>query len=234
MKSVKDSGASSVELVDALASIELVMSDSFATRASLLERLKDLEDQGSWQEFYRTYRKLIFSFALKHGLSPTEAEEVVQEAVITVARNIPEFRYDPARCSFKTWLFNLTMWRIQDQLRKRRPELQSLHRPAGESDRTITVERVPGPESERLAAIWDNEWKRDLLSRALDRVKGRVEEKQFQIFDLYAVQGWPAREVARSLGVSAARVYLSKHRVARLVTTELNRLKRETEPNAGA
>lgn len=229
MKSVKDSGASSVELVDALASIELVMSDSFATRASLLERLKDLEDQGSWQEFYRTYRKLIFSFALKHGLSPTEAEEVVQEAVITVARNIPEFRYDPARCSFKTWLFNLTMWRIQDQLRKRRPELKTMHRPAGASDRTNTVERMPGPESERLATIWEEEWKQDLFKRALDRVRARVQEKQFQIFDLNAVQGWPAREVARSLGVSAARVYLAKHRVGRLLAAELQGLRRQTE-----
>jgi len=228
MKNLKDSPESSVQQVDAETSVKVLMADSFATRASLLERLKDLEDQGSWQEFYSTYRKLIFSFALKHGLTPTEAEEVVQGTVITVARNLPEFRYDPKRCSFKTWLFNLTMWRIQDQLRKRRPELQSMHRPTGESDRTITVERIPGPESERLAAIWDEEWKKDLLSHALDRVKGRVEEKQFQIFDLYAVQGWRARDVARSLGVSAARVYLSKHRVAKLVTTELNRLRQET------
>ena len=205
------------------------MSDAFATRASLLERLKDLEDQGSWQEFYSTYRKLIFSFALQHGLTPTEAEEVVQGTVITVARNLPEFRYDPKQCSFKTWLFNLTMWRIQDQLRKRRSELESMHYPGGETDRTTTVERVPGPDGGRLAAIWEEEWKKDLLSRALERVRERVEEKQFQIFDLYAMQGWPARQVARSLGVSMARVYLCKHRVSRLLTAELTRLRRRLE-----
>ena len=230
---MKEPRESSVELDEAFATMDFRKADSLATNASLLERLKDLEDQASWQEFYSTYRKLIFSFALKHGLTPTEAEEVVQGTVITVARNLPEFRYDPKRCSFKTWLFNLTMWRIQDQLRKRRSEFQSIHRPAGETDRTTTVERVPGPEGDRLAAIWDDEWKKDLLGRALDRVKGRVEEKQFQIFDLYAVQGWSAGEVARSLGVSAARVYLCKHRMARLVATELKRLKREPERSVG-
>ena len=200
-------------------------SDSLATHASLLERLKHLEDQGSWQEFYATYRKLIFSFALKHGLTPTEAEEVVQETVITVARNLPEFRYDPKRCSFKTWLFNLTLWRIRDQLRKRHPEHTSMRRQPGETDRTSTVERVPGPEGERLSALWEEEWKKDLLERALERVKAQVEEKPFQIFDLYALQGWSARDVARSLGVSLGRVYVTKHRIAALLKKETARLR---------
>ena len=203
--------------------------DSLATHASLLERLKDLGDQDSWQQFYTTYRRLIFGFALKHGLSGTEAEEVVQETVITVARNLPEFRYDPTRCSFKTWLFTLTLWRIDDQLRKRQRDQKYLHRPLGRDDRTATVERVPGPEGERLAALWEEEWRKDLLERALDRLRPRLDEKQFQIFDLYALQGWPAREVARSLGVNIGRVYLSKHRVGRLLAAELKRLQRQTE-----
>ena len=204
-------------------------SDSLATHASLLERLKNLEDPGGWEEFYTTYRKLIFSFALKHGLTGTEAEEVVQETVITVARNLPGFRYDPKRCSFKTWLFNLTLWRIRDQLRKRHPENTSMHRQPGETDRTSTVERVPGPEGERLTALWEEEWKKDLLERALERVKAQVEEKPFQIFDLYALQGWSARDVARSLGVSLGRVYVTKHRIASLLKKETARLRAQAE-----
>jgi RNA polymerase sigma factor (sigma-70 family) len=229
VKKLKETRASSVEPGRIPTRMDLQRADSLATHASLLERLRDLEDQDSWQQFYTTYRRLIFSFALKHGLAATEAEEVVQETVISVARNLPEFRYDPARCSFKTWLFKLTMWRIQDQLRKRRPEIKSVHRPAGETDRTPTVERVPGPEGERLTALWEEEWKKDLFERALERMKPQVDEKHFQIFDLYAVQGWPARDVARSLGVSVARVYLIKHRVGRLLATEVHRLQRETE-----
>ncbi len=206
-------------------------SDSLATHTSLIERLKDLDDQGSWQEFYTTYRKLIFSFALQHDLTPTEAEEVVQETVITVARNLPGFRYDRTRCSFKTWLFQVTLWRIRDQLRKRHPAEASphLHRQPGEGDRTSTVERVPGPEAEQPDALWEEEWKKDLLERALERVQGQVPEKPFQIFDLYARQGWPAREVARSLGVSLARVYVTKHRIAKLLSKEIQRLQRRAE-----
>jgi RNA polymerase sigma factor (sigma-70 family) len=201
--------------------------DSLATRASLLERLKDLDDQGGWQEFYSTYRKLIFSFALKHNLTPIEAEEVVQETVITVARNLPAFRYQPDQCSFKTWLFNLTRWRIQDQLRKRRPENTSIHRQPGETDRTSTVERLPSPEAERWTALWETEWKQDLFARALEHLKTQVPEKAFQLFDLYGLQGWSAREVARSLGVSLTRVYVTKHRLAALIKKEIQRLQKE-------
>jgi len=95
---------------------------SLETRPSLLQRLKTGDDQQSWQEFYRIYGGLIRFFAEKAGLTADEAEEVVQETAIGVARRLPDFIYDPRACRFKTWLLNLTRWRIQDQLRKRRPQ----------------------------------------------------------------------------------------------------------------
>src|SRR5437773_1054699 len=92
---------------------------SLETRPSLLNRLKSSDDPQSWEEFYRTYGGLIRFFAEKAGLTADEAEDVVQETAIGVARRLPEFTYDPKVCRFKTWLLNLTCWRIQDQLRKR-------------------------------------------------------------------------------------------------------------------
>jgi RNA polymerase sigma-70 factor (ECF subfamily) len=227
MNTVKEARESAVELAEVLALMQGQKSDSLATHASLLERLKDLEDQGSWQEFYSTYRKLIFSFALKHGLTPVEAEEVVQETVINVARNLPKFQYNPKQCSFKTWLFKLILWRVRDQFRKRHPEAPLIHRKPGETDRTGTVERIPGPEAEAGMALWEEEWKKDLMNRALARIKAQVQEKPFQIFDLYALQGWSAREVARCLGVSLAQVYVTRHRIAALLKKEIQRLQRK-------
>ena len=66
------------------------------TRRSLLSRLKDWEDQASWQEFFDTYSRLIYCIAVKAGLTDAEAQDVVQETVIVVARKIPGFKYDPA------------------------------------------------------------------------------------------------------------------------------------------
>src|SRR5712671_2245899 len=92
---------------------------SIQTRPSLLDRLKTGDDTESWQEFYRIYGKLVRDFALQAGLTDTEADEVVQETAIAMARHLPDFRYDPKVCRFKTWLLNQSSWRIKDQLKKR-------------------------------------------------------------------------------------------------------------------
>src|SRR5881296_4257558 len=96
---------------------------SIQTRPSLLNRLKTGDDAASWQEFYRIYGKLVRDFAIQAGLTDTEADEVVQETAIAMARNLPDFRYDPKVCRFKTWLLNQSSWRIKDQLKKKRRQV---------------------------------------------------------------------------------------------------------------
>ena len=66
------------------------------TRRSLLGRLKNWDDLASWQEFFDTYARLIHRVAVKAGLNDAEAQDVVQETIIIVARKIPGFKYDPA------------------------------------------------------------------------------------------------------------------------------------------
>jgi DNA-directed RNA polymerase specialized sigma24 family protein len=64
------------------------------------------------------------------------------------------------------------------------------------------------------------------LDAALSRVKAKVDLKQWQIFDLYVLKEWSVREVAKALGVSAGRVYLTKHRVSALVKKEFARMEK--------
>src|SRR6266404_4326898 len=196
------------------------------TRQSLLSRLKNAEDQASWQDFFDTYWKLIHSVAIKSGLTEAEAQDAVQDTVIAVAKNIKEFRYDPQKCSFKSWLMMITRQRIIWQLRKR----QALPTPYGPSTsrddttRTATIDRVPDPASFDLNAVWEEEWEKNLLAAALEQVKQQVKARQFQIFDLYVLQNWPVKDVTRTLRVSTAQVYLAKHRVSALLKKEVKRL----------
>ena len=67
------------------------------------------------------------------------------------------------------------------------------------------------------------------LTQALARVSAQIDERQFQIFDLYVIKDWPSGRVAKRLGVSVARVYLSKHRVGALVRKEVRRLEKASE-----
>jgi RNA polymerase sigma factor (sigma-70 family) len=197
--------------------------DSCSTRPSLLERVKDRGDQQSWEEFNHVYRKLIFGFALKAGLTESEAEEVAQETLIAAAKNLPEFRYNPTICSFKTWLLNLSKWRVTDQLRKRLPVASRAASSEEATSRTATIERVPDPAGRQLEALWDEEWRTTLVEAACAKVNPQVDAKEWQMFDLYALKGWSAREVAKAVGVNIGRVYLAKHRVSRLLKNEIAR-----------
>lgn len=197
------------------------------TRDTLLSRLKDWGDDESWRDFFNTYWKLVHGVALKAGLTEQEAQDVVQETVITVARRIPEFNYNPAVCSFKTWLLNLTRWRIVDQLRKR-PTNGAVRRIHPDSTaRTATIENVADPAVLNLGAIWDEEWEQQLLEAAIQRVKRKVNPEHYQIFHLCIFKEWPVEKVARELAVSAPRIYLVKHRIAGLIKKEVKTLERQ-------
>jgi RNA polymerase sigma-70 factor (ECF subfamily) len=202
----------------------LAEDQTLATRASLLGRLKDFDNQPSWQEFFNTYWRLVYSAGLKAGLTPEEAQDAVQETFVAVAKNIGEFRYDPARCSFKSWLLLITRQRIIWQLRKRPPAGAASGRAADDTARTATVDRIPDEASLNLDAHWEAEWTNNLMAAALETVKRRAKPKQFQIFDLAALQNWPVQDIARTLKVSAAQVYLVRHRVGLLLKKELLRL----------
>ena len=196
--------------------------DFIPTRASLLGRLKDWQDEESWREFFNIYRQLIFSFAIKSGLTDAEAEDVVQETVISVAKTIKEFEYDPERCRFKSWLRHLTQKRIADCFRKR-PREQLLPRTAsGETARTTAIERVASEDN--LESIWEEEWQKKLLDAAIERVKTQVSAEQYQMFDFYVLKKMPARKVTAALGTSVGQLYLAKHRISKLIKKEVRRL----------
>src|SRR5258708_5431182 len=88
------------------------------TRQSLLSRLKDWDDASSWQEFFDMYWKLIYGTARRAGLQQADAQEVVQETLITISKAIRTFQYNPQQGSFKGWLCTTTTWRIRDRQRK--------------------------------------------------------------------------------------------------------------------
>jgi RNA polymerase sigma-70 factor (ECF subfamily) len=193
----------------------------------LLQRLKRWDDQESWHDFFRTYWKLIYAAATRSGLNDAEAQDVVQETVIAVAKKMETFRYDPAVDSFKGWLFYLTRKRIAMQFRRRERERGKL---AGDSDAghpPVELEEIPDASGVCPEAVWEQEWERNLLEAALARVKRKVNARQFQMFDLYVTRQWPVRQVAETLGVPVAQVYLAKHRVVALAKEEVKRLEKE-------
>lgn len=200
------------------------------TRLSLLSRLKRWDDQGSWREFFDTYWKFLYCVAVKSGLSDEDARDVVQETVVAVAKGLRDGRFKAAEgSSFKAWLQLIVRRRVADHLRKRRLPVAEPATPIDETARTPTVERVAAPDTDVVIEVWEEEWAKNLADAAIERVKHRVEAKQFQMFDLYVLKDWPVREVARTLKSNVAQVYLAKHRVTAMIKQETERLRKRME-----
>lgn len=195
------------------------------TRQTLLSRLRNWDDQSSWREFFNLYWRLIYGVARQAGLSESEAQEVVQETIITVAKQMPEFRYDKAKGSFKSWLRKTAGWRIQDQFRRRQRDQRLTTEPLDTG--TDAVQPEAAIEGGAFDALWDSEWRHNLIAVAVERVKKQVEPKEFQVFDLCTNKEWPAARVARALHLLRPQVYYLNRKVTRLIEQEATRLNHE-------
>jgi RNA polymerase sigma factor (sigma-70 family) len=204
-------------------SMAIAKAELISTRTTLLERLKNWKDDSSWQEFFNIYAKLIRSVAVKSGLTDVEAEDVVQETMVAVAKNIPSFKYDRKIGSFKHWLLNMSRWRICDQFRRR--ENQASQLPNDLPGETQKLSILVDEKSVNFDEVWESEWQRCVLDTAIKKVKTSLDSEKYQIFDFLINKQWSSEKVARSFGISVNQVYLAKHRITELIRKEVDRLK---------
>jgi len=201
------------------------------TRQSLLTRLRNWQDQEGWREFFDTYWRLIYNVARKSGLADAEAQDVVQNTFIYLSRRMPNFRYDRARGSFKSWLRVVTRSRISAFWRREYSANAMQLEPLveGEDDTVDPIEAIPDPAADALDEVWQREWQTNLLDAAFRRVRAKVSSQQLLIFRMASGEKLALSQVAKKLGVSLAQVYLARHRVGRLLKAEIEQLQRETE-----
>jgi RNA polymerase sigma factor (sigma-70 family) len=198
------------------------------TRATLINRLKNWQDQASWQDFFDTYWKLIYGLARKFGLNEEDAQDVVQETLVSVAESMPNFKYDPNLGSFKSWLRTLIRWRISDHMRKRgQATTVPLHTEGDGSEDTFALKELPDKSTQTMDQFYEQEWQKNVLDAAVARVKRKLDPQKYQIFDFYVNREWAPEKVAAAFNISVDQVYLAKHRITELIKSEARRLENE-------
>ncbi|HEX4264030.1 MAG TPA: sigma-70 family RNA polymerase sigma factor [Verrucomicrobiae bacterium] len=198
------------------------------TRATLIDRLKNWQDQASWQDFFDTYWKLIYGLARKFGLNEEDAQDVVQETMVSVANHMPNFKYDPKLGSFKSWLRTLIRWRISDHIRKRGPATTvPLQGETETGDDSPAMKELPDKNSQTIDQLYEQEWQKNLLDAAISKVKRKIDPQKYQVFDFYVNKEWPPEKVAAAFNISVDQVYLSKHRITEMIKSEAKRLENE-------
>lgn len=184
------------------------------TSSSLLVRLQqDPADQTAWAEFVRRYGTRIQGWCYRWGLQEADAQEVAQEVLLKLTRAMQVFRYDPSQ-RFRGWLKTIAHHAWQDLARR-----QKLIPPGGDTGADDPMQSLAARDD---LAVWvEKEYEQELLERALDRVRPRVQAHTWDAFRLTALDGLPGTEVAARLGMAVTSVYKAKSNVQKLLEAEV-------------
>ena len=184
------------------------------TSVSLLDRLKVARAAASdWNRFEAMYRPLIRRWIGQIPGLGTEVDDVAQEVMLVLIREIP--RFDRRReGSFRAWLRNVTVNRVRVFRR------QHFRQPAIAADRTDGYLDQIADSNSVLAKQFDQEHNKHVCEALQSAVRPDFNHETWNAFQQFAVEGRPAALVARELGMTVNAVVKAKARV-------LNRLREE-------
>jgi len=169
----------------------------------------------AWGEFAQLYTPLIYRFARQSGLQDADASLVTQDVLVTVARTIHRFEYNPKSGSFRGWLKVVTRSRLNDFLRAQGREVQG----TGDTGMLHLIDEQPDASQPDL---WEREFRRTLFEWAVERIRCDFEDTTWQAFWQTSVGGRETRDVAETLEMSVGAIYIARSRV-------LARLRKEIE-----
>lgn len=202
-----------------------------ATRSSFLERLKNWADQESWRQFLTDYGRVIHASAIRAGLRAEDAQDVVQDTLLSVARSIPGFVYDRSKGSFEAWVCRIARMRVIDHLRRRRRDPCADAFQSPQLDGGDWLARGTGESSESPFEVhWDEVWREHLLLAGMERLKRSTSPSHFQILHMSVIDRMDEAEIARVLGISRAQVYLVRHRLGRKLRRAIDAFRTDAPP----
>jgi RNA polymerase sigma-70 factor (ECF subfamily) len=183
------------------------------TRASLLIRIRNREDNTAWSQFDAIYRPLLMRLCRARGLNEAQGEDIVQQCMVNVHNHIAGFEYDPEKGRFKSWLRTMAVRLIHNLARGARERPEEVERLAARAD--------DGPSPEE---VFDKLWMEEHLAFCLEAIRGELDAPTYEAFRLYVLMEKPADEVAKQLCLSSSELYRIKYRITKRLSEKMSEL----------
>jgi RNA polymerase sigma-70 factor (ECF subfamily) len=178
-----------------------------STSRSLLFRARQGHEP-AWQRIVSLYRPLIHGYLLRQGVRPQEADDLTQDVLAVLVRELPRFEHGGRTGAFRSWLRQITVNRAREFWRAGKCRAAAV----GGSDFLQQVEQLADDDSV-LTRTWDEEHDRHVLRHLLSLMEDEFGPELVRAFHRLTFEGAPAREVAAELGMSVGAVYTAKSRV---------------------
>ena len=187
-----------------------MQNDTSQTGTTLFAVLQDPQDHVQWNRFVDRYGPKIFQWCRARGLQEADAEDVTQDVLHRFAKVAPKFQYDRSKTGFRAWLRTVTKNALADSAR------EFNRRASGDEHSQKLFELLEA--SDDLQRELEEEFRRELLEKAMSLVRLRVEPQTWSAFELLALRGKSGKEAAAELQLSIASAYMAKSRVSRLLS----------------
>jgi RNA polymerase sigma factor (sigma-70 family) len=191
---------------------------SSRTSVTLLGRLRRApNDQAAWKDFVARYRPQILLWCHRWRLQEADAEDVTQVVLLKLNGLMATFVYDPSK-SFRGWLKTLTHHAWRDLVSDRR----RVGLGSGDSAMREFFESLEAGDD--LVQHLEEEFRRELMDEAMERVRQRVAARTWDAFRLTALEGCSGAAAADQLEMNITRVYTAKSQVKTMIQEEVRKL----------
>jgi len=178
------------------------------TSLSLLERAKE-RDPVAWERMSALYTPLLLRW-LGRYVQPCDADDVVQEVLLAVAKGLPHFEHGGRSGSFRAWLRTIMTFRLKNHWRTCRRHPPGL----GEDELLRQLQELEDPQSE-LSQMWNRQHDQHIMQQLLDLVAEKFQPSTLAAFRRVVIDGQSPDSVAEELGISVNSVAIAKCRVIR-------------------
>jgi RNA polymerase sigma-70 factor (ECF subfamily) len=178
------------------------------TSKSLLAKARDRSDQAAWRRLTDLYEPLVGRWVRPHVAQRADVEDVVQEVLTTLVRELPRFDHNQRPGAFRAWLRRVTVHRLRAYWERR----DARGAGAAGPDWHEAVAQLADPTS-ALSRSWDEEHDRYVTRTLLESIRLEFRPATWRAFERQVQDGLSAAEVAEELGLSANAVLIAKSRV---------------------
>jgi RNA polymerase sigma-70 factor (ECF subfamily) len=207
-------------LTTLLVESQVLQTQNVTTTSVLLASLREARNRTAWLDFDARYRRIIEGFARRLGLDEHDAADVAQQTLVEFARDYQAGRYDRAKGRLSAWIMGIARHRAVD-----------LQRATGRRKQQRGTSALLDVAERELTRIWDTERDQTVFDRALAELRenSRTSPRTMRVFELVAIRGVPAADVAEQCELSVDEVYRVKNRVTKRLREIVARLSCEYE-----
>ena len=169
----------------------------------------------AWNHLATLYRPLLERWLAQLSVTDTDADDVVQEVMATILKELPKFHHNGRPGAFRSWLRTIAVNQVRLAWRQKKIRPQQISESAFEK----MMRDLEDPGSD-LTRVWNQQHDEHVVLQLLGQAATRFGVQTLQLFRRQVLDGLTGIEAANEAGVEVAVAYAAKSRVLKFLREE--------------